>query len=378
MRLVIGGGGTGGHVYPALAVAAALRAAPLEVPVTDLLYVGTPGRAEQRLAPRAGIAFYGVSAGAVRGRNPLQLVGSLLGIIRGTVEAWSVLGHFGARAVFVTGGYVSVPLALAAWLRRVPLVVFLPDVEPGLAVRALAHLAAVVAVTAPLSVARLPRGKAVATGYPIRMEFTPRTKAVACARWGIDPGQPVLLVLGGSLGARRLNRAVAESLELLLGSCQVIHICGPEDGDELAARRAALSELTRLRYHVFPYLDDGMADALAAADLVVARSGASVLGEFTAMGVASVLVPYPHAGNHQEHNARYLAEAGAALVVREDALFDLVPTVLGLLRDRVRLAAMAEAARALARPDAAAVLARLVAALGAGTSPAGALAEARG
>jgi len=363
MKLVVSGGGTGGHVYPALAVVDALQKAPFCLGKSDFLYVGTRQRAEAQLAPQAGLAFYPVAAGAVRGQGPLQLIRSVLNIVRGIGEAWVLLGQVRPAAVFITGGYVSVPVAIAAWLRRIPVALYLPDIEPGLAVKALARLATAVAVSASPSLARLPLGKAVVAGYPVRPEFMPTTRDVACSRWGLDPSDSVLLVLGGSLGARSLNAQIAEHLELLLGRCQIIHVCGPQDATALETRRRELPDLLQLRYLLFPYLHDGMPDAMAAADLAVSRSGASVLGEFTVMGVPSILIPYPHAGEHQLHNAQFLTENGAAQVIPETSLVDLIPTILSLLGDRQRLSSMAEAARRLARPDAAEQLAALVARL---------------
>lgn len=325
--------------------------------------MGTDQRAEAQLAPDAGLAFYPIPTGAVRGQGPLQLARSVFDIARGIAEAWILLGRTRPAAVFATGGYVSVPVGIAAWLRRIPLALYLPDIEPGLAVRALARIATAVAVSAPPSTALLPAGKTVVTGYPVRSGFVPTARDVACSHWGLDPADSVLLVLGGSLGARALNGQIAEHLELLLGRCQIIHVCGQQDAAKLETRRSELPDLMQLRYLLFPYLHDGVPDAMAAADLAVSRSGASILGEFTVMGVPSVLVPYPHAGEHQLRNAQFLAENGAAEVLHEAALVNLIPAVLGLLRDRDKLGAMAAAARRLARPDAAQQLAALVARL---------------
>ncbi|MSQ27677.1 MAG: undecaprenyldiphospho-muramoylpentapeptide beta-N-acetylglucosaminyltransferase [Dehalococcoidia bacterium] len=360
MKLVVSGGGTGGHVYPALAVIDALQQAPFSIDKADILYVGTAERAEARLAPQAGLAFYAIAAGAIRGRGPIELIRSTLNVLRGVAEAWVLLQHIKPAAVFVTGGYVCFPVALAAWLRRIPIVLYLPDIDPGLAVRALARLATNIAVSAPPSVAQFPPGSTIVTGYPVRPEFVPTPRDVACSRWGLDPSDSVLLVLGGSLGARSINRRIAESIELLLGRCQVIHICGEQDAAALEARRKELPDLLQLRYLLFPYLHEGVRDAMAAADLAVSRSGASVIGEFTVMGVPSILVPYPHAGDHQLRNAQYLAQNGAAEVLPETSLPDLIPTVLALMRDRDKLTGMAAAARSLARPESARQVAALI------------------
>jgi UDP-N-acetylglucosamine--N-acetylmuramyl-(pentapeptide) pyrophosphoryl-undecaprenol N-acetylglucosamine transferase len=239
----------------------------------------------------------------------------------------------------------------------VPVLIYLPDIEPGLAIKFLARFADRVAVTAQPAANHFRPGQAVVTGYPVRRELFERDRAEAQARLGltgVDDGLPVLLVFGGSQGARSINRAVSDGVEKLLRAAQVIHISGRHDAEWTQARRASLPESLRARYHLYDYLREEMVDALLAADLVVSRAGAATLGEFPAAGLPAVLVPYPYAGAHQWTNAHYLAEAGAAITIADaDLGTDLVPTVLDLLADDGRRAAMSGAARVLAQPDAA-------------------------
>ncbi|MCZ7571965.1 MAG: undecaprenyldiphospho-muramoylpentapeptide beta-N-acetylglucosaminyltransferase [Ardenticatenaceae bacterium] len=349
MRLVIAGGGTGGHVYPALSVLQSRTQRP------TLLWIGTGGGLEQPLVERAGIPFVGISAGGLRGLGPGTVARNSLRLARGFVQAWRWLRTFQADVVFATGGYVTVPVGLAAWLQRRPLLIELPDLEPGLAIKALAPLANAVVVSAEPTAAHFAAGKAIVTGYPVRLELAhPKPKAVARTTFDIGRDERLLLVTGGSQGAHSLNRAVAASVAALTEIGHVIHVHGRSDGQWLQAQRAALPTEQQGRYHLFDYLHAEMVDALVAADLVVARAGASALGEFPAAHLPAILVPYPYSGAHQWANATFLAERGAAVTVADDRLAtELVPLVQSLLGDEQRLDAMRRTMAGLARPDAA-------------------------
>jgi len=263
--------------------------------------------------------------------------------------------------LLVTGGFVSVPAALACWLRRAPIVVYLPDVEPGQAVKFVSRLATHVAVSVDDSKQFLPSHKVIVTGYPIRSDLLRADRSEAIRHFGLDPDRKTLLVFGGSKGARSLNRAMGSILEWLLARYQVIHISGPSDAAETRARREALAGEAKSRYHLFEYLHDDMGLALAAADVAVARAGASALGEFPLFGLASILVPYPHAWRYQKVNADYLASRGAAIRLNDEDLTDgLRPAIDRLMSDDAARARMQGQARALARPNAAVRLADLL------------------
>jgi UDP-N-acetylglucosamine--N-acetylmuramyl-(pentapeptide) pyrophosphoryl-undecaprenol N-acetylglucosamine transferase len=318
------------------------------------LYVGEAGGIEQSLAERAGIPFREVETGQIRGQSPQVIVRSLRHIARGAGQCAELLRRFQPDVALITGGYVTAPVAWAAWRQHIPLVIYLPDLTPGLAVRATSQLASRVAVSFP-EVARYFGHKTVVTGYPVRPELTRATKPAARIALGLAADTAVLLVVGGSRGARSINQAVIAGLPALLERCQIVHISGQRDWPSVAEARGILPAELAARYHAFPYLHEEMVDALAAADLVVARAGASTLGEFPVRGLPSILVPYPYAGQHQEANAAYLAERGAAIALADANLSDqLVPLVSRLLGDPGILAAMSKAAAALARPDAAA------------------------
>lgn len=364
MRVVLSGGGTGGHVYPALAVGQALREEASEP--LELLYVGVRGRMDEAIVQPTGLPFEAVRAGPLRVGSPLRALRSLVDLALGTAQAWWLLRRFRPDAVFATGGYASVPVGIAARLRRRPLLVYLPDVRPGWAVRLLSRLATRIATTTERSLGELPAGKATAVGYPVREAFWSVNRDEARRKLGLPLDAKVLLVSGASQGAHRLNAAVAEQLDGLLELCHVMHLTGRADEAELRARRDALPEAKRERYHVFGYLDDppraraGMAEAMAAADLAVMRAGASTLGELPAAGLPAVLVPGVYEGWDQGPNARYLEEQGAAVVLENDKLERLTGVVRELLSDPEGRGAMGEAARRLAQPEAARRLARMV------------------
>lgn len=377
---MLSGGGTGGHVYPALAVVDELKTlAACQWPVTGnqqqatggwqvesgdrsldaVLYVGTEGGLEADIVARAGIPFRAVRAGALLGLSPWQALRNVWELLRGSVQAWRILRQFRPSVVLATGGYASAPVALAAWLQGCPVLVYLPDILPGLAIRVLARLAKRVAVSFDASVACFRPGKAVVTGYPVRAALFSGDKLGARQRLGLTCEQKVLLVFGGSRGAHSINQAVSAGLEQLLDKAQIVHISGEKDLSWLQERRAQLPAGLRERYHLFGYLHDEMVDALLAADLAVARAGAATMGEFAAAGLPSILVPYPYAGQHQEANADFMLKRGAALKLPDAELKAgaLEHAVTRLLCDENALRCMAENARKLARPDAARAIA---------------------
>jgi UDP-N-acetylglucosamine--N-acetylmuramyl-(pentapeptide) pyrophosphoryl-undecaprenol N-acetylglucosamine transferase len=311
------------------------------------------------VVPREGIAFKTVSAGQLRVGSPVTFVRNALRLAWGSLQAIGMLRSFKPDAVFATGGYSSVPVGVAARVLRRPLVVYLPDVTPGWAVRLLSRLATVMATTSEVALAHLPRGKTRVVGYPVRGEFWTTDRAAARARLGLPADAQVVVVTGASLGAARVNEAVARAVPRIVERAHVLHITGPDKADEATAAREALPESLRDRYRIEEYFDD-MAAAMHAADVVISRAGASTLGELPAAGAASILVPGEYEGWSQTPNAEFLQEAGAAVMLRNAELDRLGDTVLALLDDEPRRERMREAARTLARPHAADDLARLV------------------
>jgi UDP-N-acetylglucosamine--N-acetylmuramyl-(pentapeptide) pyrophosphoryl-undecaprenol N-acetylglucosamine transferase len=349
-----------------------------------LLWAGTVGGMEQALVARAGIAFEGISSGQLRVTDPLKIVRSLGKMAAGLQQSLALIDRFAPDVCFVTGGYVCGPVAAACSLRKVPILIYLPDVTPGFAIRSLSTLARRVAVTLP-EVAQhfggeAPQGKAVVTGYPVRPELVEaaadrrgaRQALAAALEWLEGSGErageeslPLVLVWGGSQGARAINRGTWASVAQWLPEAAVLHVVGERDWPlyEEWTRTNPLPEALRGRYRAVAYLHETMPLALAAADLTVARAGASTLGEFPVAKLPAILAPY--AGVNQMDNAQALVRRGAAVIVMDEELEEkLAPAVLDLLGNRGKLATMGEAMGQLARPDAAAAIAGEIMRLG--------------
>jgi UDP-N-acetylglucosamine--N-acetylmuramyl-(pentapeptide) pyrophosphoryl-undecaprenol N-acetylglucosamine transferase len=356
VRVVLTGGGTGGHIYPALAIAAELGAGVV------VGYLGTERGLEARVVPEAGIAFYAVPASGVLGKAPAAMARGALGAVAGLGRALSLVRRLRPDVVVGTGGYVTGPVGMAAALAGVPLFILEENARPGVTNRMLARFARHIAVPWAEAAVGFPpsvRTKVVVTGNPVRREVIEADRGEARRRFGLAPDATVLLVVGGSQGAEAINEAVlalVRDREAWPPGAALIWATGPRYHSAVLSRLGEPPPWAR----IVPYLDD-MPQAYAAADLVVARAGAMTVAELTARGVAAVLVPSPNVtGDHQTANARVLAARGAAVMLGERALAGLGSTVRALIADRERLARMASASRALGRPDAAATLASLV------------------
>ncbi len=348
-------GGTGGGVYPALAVHDALKSIH---PLAEILWVGGEGGMEARLVERAGIPFKAIPAAGVHGVGIKRLPGNLSAILRGIRASESILSEYKPDVLFFTGGYVAVPMALAGL--GIPSLLFVPDVEPGLALKTLSHFAKRITVSTDESRQFFPKKADVhVTGYPVRPELAHWRKSLGRQRLGIAGEKIVLLVVGGSKGARSINLAVLAHLETLLEQVEIIHLTGELDWPTVEAAREKLPAEKARHYHAYPYLHDDMGAALSAADLAVSRAGASVLGEFPLFGLPVILVPYPHAWRYQKVNAEMLTRQGGALMIEDAKLKSgLSLTVEKLLETPEKLDAMRAAMTSLRAPEAATNIAR--------------------
>jgi len=355
-------------VYPILTVAAAAKDLWSQQNATEpieFLYVGTEEGVEASHAQRAQLDFAAIQAGQIRIRNPIALARNALRMMQGSRQARALLASWQPDAVFVTGGYVCGPVVWAADKLDTPVLIYLPDITPGMGVQRLAPYASAIAISFPEVATHFQDVDAAVydTGYPVRPELRQRSmsREEARSRFSLTPHLFTLLAFGGSRGARAINQALAAILPDLLDEMQVIHISGELDYRQAEIRAGDLTTIQRSRYRLHAYLHDEMVIALNAADLVVARAGASTLGEFPALALPAILVPLPISGGHQRHNAHYLAQRGAAIIVENDAMpTELLPAILGLSRDPDRLAAMSRASAALARPNAAHDIARIL------------------
>jgi len=351
MRVLISGGGTGGHLFPAIAVAQALSR---KEPDATILFAGRREGIEAKTVASYGLPFAAIPAAPLyteqvwRNWSLPVVLGSAL------YQSWRLLDRFKPDVVLGTGGYVSVPLITAAGLSRIPIVLQEQNLMPGRATRILARFARKVATAYPES-SRFLHATTVVTGTPVRTEFWRRRE-----NFPIRPRS--ILVLGGSQGAHRLNQAVADALPWLLDrpDLAIAHQTGLREIDAMQAVKAALPPQAAARYEPFAFAND-LADRIRAADLVISRAGASTLSEVSAIGVPMILIPYPYAGGHQRLNVAPYESTGAAIVIADEEVEGRLRGVLtSLTDDEVRYRKMVEAMRGLGRPYAAEEVVRLL------------------
>lgn len=322
-----------------------------------LVFVGTRGGGgfEKRLVDASDIAFdayHEVFAGPIVGVNPLRAVSSMVKMATGLLQSLALMLSNRPQAILMTGGWANVPLALAGWILRVPMLVYLPDIEPGTTIRVLSRFVQKIATTVPDSADYFREGQTVTTGYPLREAVTSATRDGAISYFRLDPARKTLLVTGGSRGARSINIALGDILpDLLNEQVQIIHVTGKLDYERTGEQVADC--IGHPNYHIVDYLDsDAMGLAFAVADIVLGRSGASALGEFPYFGAASILIPYPYAWRYQGVNADWLAEQGAGIRMNDENMAqDLLSTLQSLLRDDEKLSQMQACAKALHSGD---------------------------
>jgi len=355
MRAILAGGGTGGHVIPALAIANQLKKSY----DAECLFIGTARGIENRLVPAAGFPLQLVRVGALKNVSLMTRVKTAFDLPRAVWDASRMLNEFAPDVVIGVGGYASGPAMLAAVVKHIPTLAFEPNVVPGFANRMVAKFVSGAAVHFA-ETAKYFRHAEV-TGVPVRQAF-----------FDIAPkrgGTPTVLVFGGSQGAHAINEAIIRCLPVLLKEAPGIHLIhqtGERDYNDALAAYAPLQSSMAASVDVFKFIED-MPEAFAGADLVVCRSGASTVAEIAAAGKPAVFVPFPRAADdHQRVNAEALAKHGAAVVVEESKLEGvwLAETIAALLQDPQRLQTMSRAARELAHPNAASDIAAMAARVG--------------
>lgn len=361
-------------MYPALAVLEQLRSGSwndeeanakhrFSTLKLELLWVGGEGGMEEALVKREGIRFAAIPAAGLHGVSLRALPGNLAKLLRGYLSARKILREFRPDALFFTGGYLAGPMALAG--AKIPTMLYVPDIEPALALKAIARFADRIAVSTTDSRRYFSsQTRLIETGYPVRSELTKWDRKSACAEIDLDHEKLILLVTGGSRGARSVNQAVLLHLPFLLKLVQIIHISGELDWPNVEAAQNTLSSSQQKNYCAFPYLHEKMGAALAAADLVISRAGASALGEYPLLGLPAILVPYPHAWRYQKVNADYLVSHGAAILLEDGRLKEDLPRVIQtLVGEPAKRERMRTSMQALARPQAAHQIAKHLAEL---------------
>jgi len=359
MRVVLTGGGTGGHIYPAIAIGRQLQREDAE---TELLYIGTHAGLESRIVPKLAIPFEAVEITGFRRKLSIENVRTVLRFIRAAGKAKAVLRSFKPDIVVGTGGYVCGPVVYAAAKLGIPTLIHEQNVDPGLTNKFLSRYAKVIAVSFQESQHRFGnRARVVHTGNPCATNVVHAERSKGFASLGIPAGSRIVLVVGGSRGAKAFNDAMPDVIARWreLPDTHLVFVTGEAYYEQTSRRLASLPGYGASNVHIIPYLNN-MPEVLAASMLVVSRSGASSLAEITALGVPSILVPSPNVtNNHQEPNARSLADAGAAVMMLERELTGeaLFARIAAIMRDEPGRQAMSEAARKLGMPDSAVAIA---------------------
>ncbi|MGI6128641.1 MAG: undecaprenyldiphospho-muramoylpentapeptide beta-N-acetylglucosaminyltransferase [bacterium] len=360
MRILFAGGGTGGHVYPALAVAELLTKRDSN---TKILFVGTERGLERDLVSKAGFRLKTIPAAGLKRRLTWANVRMLKSNVQGFLQSLKIVRQFRPQVVVGTGGYVAVPVVMAAAWLRIPILLHEQNALPGLANRWLSRFASCVAVSYDQAVPYFSRAKRViVSGNPVRPGVWQKTRQEGRYNMGLPDNVRLVLVFGGSRGARPITEAALTAATSLLTDPELVLLVVTGTSDfvtiEEKVCRLGIQAALEGKMLIRPYLYN-MDDALAAADVVVTRAGATTLAEITARGIGAVLIPSPYVtANHQEHNARALADKGAAVMIRQQDLTGdlLAKTIKGLLADPDGLAAMEASARALGRRSAAQTL----------------------
>jgi UDP-N-acetylglucosamine--N-acetylmuramyl-(pentapeptide) pyrophosphoryl-undecaprenol N-acetylglucosamine transferase len=361
MKVLFAGGGTGGHLYPAVAMAGELRKLKAD---TEVSFAGTTSGIESTEVPRLGYRLHLIPVkGLKRGFSPAYILGNLgvlAGFIVSVARAAVLISHEAPDVVVGTGGFVSAPVLLAAQLMRKKTLIQEQNAFPGVTTKLLSLLASEVHLSFEEARRFIKKsGRVFVSGNPARsFEPMPASRARAC--FGLHEDRPTLLVFGGSRGARSINNAVLQRLPEITAASNLIWQTGSLDFERIKKKVTASANLW-----VAPYIEE-MGSAYSAADLVLCRSGASSIAELTNLGKPAVLIPYPHAtGDHQRHNARALLNGDAAIVIEDNLLGepDAAQKILALLHDKERLKSMGAASLKLAYPDASRQLAVRIAAL---------------
>ena len=322
MHIVLTGGGTGGHIFPIIAVAKKLREIVPEGEDLEFLFLGPDGDIEREVMEKELIPVKKILSGKLRRYFSPSYIPDIFKIPIGIIQSLWHLLIFMPDVVFSKGGYAGIPVVIAAWLYRIPIIIHESDITPGLANQFAARLARIVAVSFPTTSNFFNPGKVVVTGSPIREELGGGSRGEARKIFGLADNKKTILVMGGSQGARAINEAILRILPRLIRSYQIIHLTGKDEYENMIKEAGKIGiKPGHGQYHAFPFLREEISHAFAVADLVISRAGANAIAEIAANAKPAILIPIKSsANNHQELNAYALSEAGAAIVINQDNL----------------------------------------------------------
>ena len=346
---------TGGGVYPALAVLQAL-----ENKTKSVLWVGSQSGMEKSLLSQYKLAYTSISAAGIHGIDLKHLPKNGLQLINGWRESKAIIHEFKPDVIFYTGGYVGVPMSIAA--RKIPSVIFIPDIKPGLALKIIMLSSNAIAVSTEKSRQYIPSTKMVRiTGYPLRKEIKKWNRKESREHFNIPMDAKVLFVFGGSKGARSINQGLIPNLDKLISTMHVIHVTGEDNWQTVQTVKEIQNALQSPHYHLFPFLYEDMGAAFCAADLAVCRAGASTIGELPFFGLPAILIPYPHAWRYQYQNASFLVENGGAEIIKDENLaLEFYEKVIEIITDKKKLKIMKNNMRKISVENASLSIASLI------------------
>lgn len=342
-------------MYPALAVLQAMEGS-----YSDILWVGGEGGMEENLVKRLDLPYQEIPAAGVHGVGLRSLPGNIYKLIKGVIKSAQILNQYQPDVIFYTGGYLAAPMAVAGFKKAS--VLFVPDIEPGIALKFIAKFAHAIALTTENSKSYFnPAKNLVVTGYPLRKELKRYSKVEARKVFNLHDRLPVLLIYGGSKGAHSINQVIKKNLEILLTKTQIIHVTGNFDWTDMQQVYSKLPAELSENYHIYPYIHEEISAAFSCADLCVCRGGASTLGELPFFGLPAIVVPYPYAWRYQKINAQYLVDHHAAIMLPDEEMDNrLLNEIIECLSQPNTLDEMRSAMYSLSKPDAAHQIGNLI------------------
>jgi len=318
---------------------------------------------EHTLLNSYDIKFRTIPAAGLHGVGFWSLPRNISLLFIGWRKAKSIIHQFKPHVMFLTGGYLGVPVAIAG--KRIPSVVFIPDIEPGLALKTIIRFGQRIAAVSEASLPYLGKKQVTISGYPVRKDLIKWDRKSGRDYFKIPRDIPILMVYGGSKGARSINLALRPILSALLEEMHVIHISGPDNWEEIRGWSEIFQSKAATHYHAYPFLNKEIGAAFAAADLVVCRAGASTMGELPFFGLPAILVPYPFAWKFQQQNAAALEKQGGAVILNDSELQSkLQGTIQSLIKDKQRLQYMSKSMKRMSKPDAAEKIAEIIIQIG--------------
>ncbi|MFA5926409.1 MAG: undecaprenyldiphospho-muramoylpentapeptide beta-N-acetylglucosaminyltransferase [Parcubacteria group bacterium] len=368
MRIVLTGGGTGGHIFPILAVTRKIKERLGEKEDVELLFLGPDGDLEREVMDRELIPTKNILCGKLRRYFSFKYLPDTLKFPIGFIQSLWHLLVFMPDVVFSKGGYASVPVSIAAWIYRIPIVIHESDAMPGLANQILSKFASRIAVSFPGSNNFFPGKKVFLSGNPVREEITKGSREEALKIFSLLPEKKTILVLGGSLGARAVNTAIVNALAQIVRRWQIIHVTGKNDYESVVQEAAKLGiKAGRDGYHPYPFLLEELPHAFSVADLVISRAGANAITEIAANGKPAILIPIEGSANkHQEENAFAFSQAGAAILLEQANLGEniLIEKIQQVIDDKELNFELTERIKKFYNPNASDVIAEEIIKLG--------------